>query len=72
MELEYWPNDELSYLEKNFTKTFDCHKTVIIKVVRGKRRKKGGEHSREEKGTGEYFLVSRDFLEREHRHCCAW
>jgi len=46
MELEYWANDELSYLEKTLQKPFDCHKTVIIKVVRGKRRKKkGGEHS---------------------------
>lgn len=72
MELEYWANDKLSYLEKTLQKPFDCHKTVIIKVVRGKRRKKGGEHSRGAKGIGEYVLVSRDFLEREHRHCCAW
>jgi hypothetical protein len=44
MELEYWANDELSYLEKTLQKPFDCHKTVIIKVVRGKRRKKKGEN----------------------------
>lgn len=50
-------------LKKALQKPFDCHKTVIIKV--GGKRKKKGEHIAEgQKATGEYYLVSRDFLER--------
>lgn len=48
---------------KTLQKPFDCHKTVIIKVGKKKKDERRA-HSRRAKATGEYYLVSRDFLER--------
>lgn len=58
--------DESCCYLKTLQKPFDCHKTVIIKVGKRKKKKKDERrpHSRRAKATGEYYLVSRDFLER--------
>ena len=55
--------DESCYL-KTLQKPFDCHKTVIIKVGERKKKMKGEHIAEGQKATGEYYLVSRDFLER--------
>jgi len=43
---------------KTLQKPFDCHKTVIIKVVRGRRRRRGRGEKRENIKEGQKAQVN--------------